>query len=63
MVYQTTVQGIHAVGSMIFKKAVKDKIIREIPADDTDMPVYPDTVEELEISQTNILRRMNWTNF
>jgi integrase len=45
---RTTVQGVNGTARMVFKQAIKDKLIKDNPADDVVIPRKRRTVEEIE---------------
>ncbi|WP_096201933.1 tyrosine-type recombinase/integrase [Bacillus sp. FJAT-45350] len=45
---RTTVQGVNTTAVMIFKHAIKDKLIKDNPANDVVIPKKRKTVEEIE---------------
>ncbi|HSH24783.1 MAG TPA: site-specific integrase [Massilibacterium sp.] len=45
---RTTVQGVNGCARMVFKQAIRDKIIKENPTDDVVIPQKRRTVEEIE---------------
>jgi integrase len=45
---RTTVEGVNGCARMVFKQAIKDKLIKENPTDDVVIPRARKTVEEIE---------------
>lgn len=45
---KNTISGIHAVGSMMFRFAIREKVIIDSPADKIDMPAFPVKLKEVE---------------
>ena len=45
---RTTVQGVNGTARMVFKQAIRDKLIKENPTDDVVIPRKRKTVEEIE---------------
>jgi integrase len=54
---KSSISGIHALGSMFFKRAKKDGIISKSPADDTDLPAFEVSIEEIETISEKYLEK------
>lgn len=51
---ETTIEGVHVTGRMIFRKAIEFELIKNDPTQFVTVPKKPKTIEELETEEEEI---------